>query len=105
MKVFENAETLTNAKMRRVAITAEIWEQEPELKCDTSYSVVLARLFNLSYVDFLKYAVKHYNATIVNCKYPYIIFSNSADCDALVKELNKRWELIEKYRRTNNGQN
>ena len=65
MKVFENAETLTNGKLRKIAITAEIWEQEPELKCDTTYSIILARLFNLSYVDFLKYAVKNYNATIV----------------------------------------
>ena len=54
MKVFENAETLTNGKLRKIAITAEIWEQEPELKCDTTYSIILARLFNLSYVDFLK---------------------------------------------------
>ena len=52
-----------------------------------------------TYVDFLKYAVKNYNATIVDSKYPYIVFTNSKDCDAIVKELNKRWELIEKYRR------
>ena len=102
MKVFENAETLTNGNLRRIAITAEIWEQEPELKCDTTYGIIFARLFNLSYVDFLKYAVKNYNATIVDSKYPYIVFTNSKDCDALVKELNKRWELIEKYRRNNN---
>ena len=74
----------------------------PELKCDTTYSIILARLFNLSYVDFLKYAVKNYNATIVDSKYPYVVFTNSKDCDALVKELNKRWELIEKYRQTKN---
>ncbi len=101
MKVFENAESLTNAKLRRVAITLEIWEQEPDLRCDTTYNVIFARLFNLSYVDFLKYAVKHYNATIINGKYPYLVFTDSKDCDAIVKELNKRWDLIEKYRRTN----
>ena len=102
MKAFENAESLTSANLRRVGITFAAWERQPDLKCNSSYHILDARLFNLDYVSYLKYVANKYGAIIVDSPVPYALFPNSKKCDALVDELNKRWEIVCKFREENN---
>lgn len=102
MKVFENAESLMSANLRRVGITLAAWEQEPDLKCDSSYHVLCARLFNLDYVSYIKYVLNNYGGIVVDSKFPYVLFPDNKKCDALVNELNKRWEIVCKFRKENN---
>ena len=96
MKAFENAESILSADVRRIAFTCHDLIGRKE---QGSYNVVAARLFGLSYPNFLRYARENYNAEIVGRDgYAYLTFKNSADCDRLVKELNRRWDLVMKER-------
>lgn len=64
-----------------------------------TYNAVAARLFGLTYPEYLRYVREKYNATIVGKKgYPVAIFKSSADCNKLIKELNERWDIIIKER-------
>lgn len=102
MRAFENAENLTNANIRRISITEAAWEQEPTLFTKEAYHILLARLFGMDYVSFLKYAANKYGATIVNNRIPYPLFRDSSKCDELVNELNRRWEIVCKWRKEYN---
>ena len=96
MKVFENAESIISANIRRVAFNGYglIGKKEKG-----SFNVIQARLFGLTYPDYLRYVRENYNGTITGkTGYSYITFKNSADCDRLVKELNSRWDKILKER-------
>ena len=95
MKAFENAESLTSANLRRVGITFAAWEKQPDLKCNSNYHILCARLFNLDYISYLKYVANKYGAIIVDSTIP-------KKCDSLVDELNKRWEIVCKFREENN---
>lgn len=96
MKPFMNAETVLSANKRRIEFTEHDFIGPIPAG---SYNVVAARLFGMSYSDFLKYARDNYNATITgNVGYSYLTFNNSADCDKLVNELNRLWGLMLKKR-------
>ena len=96
MKAFENAESILSADVRRIACTRHDLIGQKE---QGSYNVIAARLFGLTYPNFLRYAREKYNATITGRGgYSYLTFKNSADCDRLVKELNRRWDLVMKER-------
>ena len=96
MKAFENAETILSATDRRVAFTRQDLIGRKE---EGSYNVIAARLFGLSYPEYLRYVRENYNGVIMGKGgYSYIIFKNSSDCDKLVKELNRRWDMVLKER-------
>ena len=96
LKAFENAESVLNANIRVISFTQhDLIGGIPS----GTYNAIMARLFGLTYPDFLRFARDNYNATIVgHIGYSYITFKNSADCDKLVKELNRRWNIILKER-------
>ena len=96
MKAFENAESLLSANVRRIAFNGHNLIGNIE---KGSYNVIAARLFGLSYPNFLRFARYYYNGTIVGKQgYSYITFKNSSDCDRMVKELNSRWDEMLKER-------
>lgn len=96
MKPFTNSETVITATQRQVRFHDH--DYIGGIKAG-SYNVIQARLFGLSFPDYLRFVRDKYHATLVGKSgYTYFIFTNSADCDALVKELNRRWELIKKER-------
>lgn len=96
MKAFENAESLLDANTRRIAFNGHGLIGNIE---KGSYNVIAARLFGLSYPNFLRFAREYYNGTIVGKQgYSYITFKNNSDCDRIVKELNSRWDEILKER-------
>ena len=98
MKAFENAESLFSANDRRIAFTAHNIIG-PRENGEGSYNVIAARLFGLSYPNFLRFAREYYNGTIIGKNgYSYVIFKNSRDCDRIVKELNERWDTVIKER-------
>lgn len=60
-----------------------------------TYNAIAARLFGLTYPEYLRYVRENYNATIIGKKgYPFAAFKNAGDCNRLVKELNDRWAFI-----------
>lgn len=63
---------------------------------DGSYGVFIARLLNLSYVDYLRYARDRLGAELVGKGhlYPVPYFDRSKELDAFVKLLNMRMEYI-----------
>ena len=96
MKAFENAESILSANDRRIAFTAH---DLIGVRTGGTYNAIAARLFGLSYPDFLRFARQNYNGTIIGKDgYSYVIFKNSADCDRIVKELNSRWDIVLKER-------
>lgn len=93
MKAFMNAETILSADKRRVEFTAHdiIGPREK----NGTFNAIAARLFGLSYPNYLRYVREKYNATIVGREgYSVAIFNNSSDCDKLVRELNRRWDIV-----------
>ena len=96
MKAFTNAETIIDSNVRRIAFNGH--NLIGSIKAG-SYNVIMARLFGLTYPNFLRFARKYYNGTIIGKQgYSYITFKNSSDCDRLVKELNSRWDRLLKER-------
>lgn len=101
MKPFTNTETIISATQRRVGFHDH--QYIGGIKTG-SYNVIQARLFGLSFPDYLRFVRDKYHATLVGrAGYTYFVFNNSADCDALVAELNKRWAKIKKGREQNEG--
>lgn len=97
-KAFVNAECLVGTA-RRVGTLFEMWDDMPGLYL-TNYNAIDARLFGLSYPDYLKFCVKNYNGRIEGKKcFPIVKFDNPKDCDRLVAELNRRWNLVIKHRK------
>ena len=96
MKPFMNSETIINANMRQISFHDH--DYIGGIKAG-SYNVIQARLFGLSFPDYLRFVRDKYHATLVGkAGYTHFVFNNSADCDALVKELNRRWAIVKKER-------
>jgi hypothetical protein len=103
MKPFVNAETILSADVRRIEFTQHDFIGNIP---SGTYNAVAARLFGMTYPEFLRYAREKYNATITGATgYSYLTFKNSADCDRLVKELNRRWDEMIKMRIKNGFSN
>jgi hypothetical protein len=100
-KPFCNAESITSSQIRRVAFNDIFYNNVGITR--SSYNVFMARLFNLSYANFLKMARDIYGATLHGKYGGYITmtFKNTKDCDKLVKELNRRWDILVKEFKTN----
>lgn len=98
---FRNCETLTSATVRQI----KFFEQDyvGNLSYNSSYNVIMARLFNLTYPDFLRYCRDNYGAVLVGKEgFTYMVFYDEKKCDALVKELNKRWNTMVAKRKAAN---
>ena len=66
-----------------------------------TYNALMARLMGLTYPDFLRYARDNFGATLAGITgYSYLLFDNKANCERLVKELNRRWDLMIKKRKS-----
>lgn len=62
-----------------------------------SYNIIAARLFGLSYPDYLRYVRKNFNATLLGRNgYSWYCFKNKQDCARLVNLLNNTWAKMEK---------
>ena len=61
-----------------------------------SYNVFVARVLNLSYADYLRYARDRLGAELVgkNTRYVVPYYNNDASTSALIKLLNMRMEYI-----------
>ncbi len=93
-KAFVNSETILSSQIRRIAFN-EIFYQEIK-NTSGSFNVLMARLFNLSYANFLRMCRDNYGADLHGRQGGYITmtFKNTKDCDRLVNELNKRWNTL-----------
>lgn len=63
---------------------------------DSSYNVIIARLFGVSYAQMAEILARNYNASVRgrNSKYFTFIFYSKKDIEALCKELNERWNWL-----------
>lgn len=96
MKPFVNAETVLSANVRRVEFTQHDFIGNIP---GGSYNVVMARLFGLSFPNFLRYCREVYGADINGRQgYSYLTFKDNEKCTRLVNELNRRWDLMLKER-------
>lgn len=61
-----------------------------------SFNVICARLFNLSYADYLRMCRDCFGAEIIgkNCLYPVAYFKRSNELDMLIENLNARANLV-----------
>lgn len=99
MKAFENSESILSAKVRKVSFHDHDYVGGIAAG---SYQVIQARLFNMTFAEYLQFIKDNYNATLVGkTGYTTYVFHNSADCDKLVAELNKRWAAVKKWRKEN----
>ena len=90
---FRNCESVISANIRVVNFFGH--DYIGGIEAGASFNVIMARLFNLSYPDFLRMCRDTYGAVLKGKKgFTYIMFYDTKKCDALVKELNKRWDLM-----------
>lgn len=61
-----------------------------------SFNIIQARLFGLSYPDYLRMCRDHFGAILTgkNSKYPYALFDRSKEMDDLIEILNARANLV-----------
>ena len=73
----------------------------PRMFTAGSYNVLMARLFNMSYPDFLRFCRDRYGADIQGrkCMYPLPVFENNAKTMELVKMLNERMTIVVEERK------
>lgn len=98
MKAFETEESALATEKFRINFTEH--DFIGEIPAGT-YNAVMARLMGLTYPNFLRYARDNFDAILVgNTGYSYLIFNNKANCDRLVKELNRRWGIMIQKRKS-----
>ena len=95
MKAFKLEAMLTIGKYR-IGLNDETYEYI-DTPIRGSYNLLAARVFGLSYPDYLRMVRDNYEA-ILNGKEGYMLYSftNKAMGEKLVSELNKRWDIIVK---------
>ena len=94
MKAFETFEAAGEQNRYSATLTNScFFEYFNGVSIVGSWLVLYARLFNLSYPDFLRMVRDKYNATLFG-KIGYIAFYflKREDCDKFVKECNKRFK-------------
>lgn len=90
---FRNCESIISADIRVIHFFGH--DYIGGIAGGASFNVIMARLFNLSYPDFLRMCRDKYGATLKGKRgFTYPVFHNTKNCDALVRELNKRWDLM-----------
>lgn len=92
-----STESMISIGYYRIAFNQWFYEMI-SIPIETSYNVFLARIFSLTYAEFMRFARDNFNATLVGKHGGYItpIFKNKNDCDAFVQEINNRWKRIKK---------
>ncbi len=97
MIAFKTEESFSQKGRFKPTITFEACEY---INCclNGTYHTVAARLFGLSYAEFMRMVRDKYNAELVGRSggYIYYTFKEKVDCDKLTKELNKRWNELTK---------
>ena len=73
----------------------------PRMFTAGSYNVLMARLFNMPYSEFLRFCRDCYGADIQGrkCMYPLPVFENNAKTMELVKILNERMTIVVEERK------
>ena len=73
----------------------------PRMFTAGSYNVLMARLFNMPYSEFLRFCRDCYGADIQGrkCMYPLPVFENNAKTMELVKMLNERMTIVVEERK------
>lgn len=93
MKAFYVDETPTVGRYR-IGLDMETYEYI-RTQIVGSYNILAARVFGLPYPDYLRMVRDNYEATL-NGKEGYMTytFKNKLMAEKLIKELNKRWDII-----------
>ena len=73
----------------------------PRMFTAGSYNLLMARLLNMPYPDFLRFCRDCYGADIQGrkCMYPLPVFENNAKTMELVKMLNERLTIVVEERK------
>ena len=73
----------------------------PRMFTAGSYNLLMARLFNMPYSEFLRFCRDCYGADIQGrkCMYPLPVFENNAKTMELVKMLNERLTIVVEERK------
>lgn len=72
------------------------FEKLPLYNTEGSYTIIMARLFNISFANFLRLCRDEYEAELVgkNTLYPIPYFKNFDKAKELIKELEKRADIL-----------
>lgn len=89
-----HVEAMPTIKTHRIALAPAIY-QIINTPIRGSYNLLAARLFGLSYADYLRMVRDNYGA-VLNGREGYIIFTiqDKTQAEKLVKELNRRWNIV-----------
>ena len=96
MKAFENAESLTSANLRRVGITFAAWEKQPDLKCNSNYHILCARVLGFTYPDYLRFCICNGAHLKGREGYCYPVFKDKKDAQKIAKLCNEYWKPYSK---------
>lgn len=95
--IYEMENCVNNSNLKRIAVDSNIIYSIAQrgMDKDSNYGVLAARLFGLSYPDYMRMLRDVYGATLSGKNGGWITasFSDAAQCQKVIKELNRRWAL------------
>ena len=93
--MYEIADCIMNPNMKRIAVdsSALCAILQRGMDKNSNYGILAARLFGLSYPDYLRMLRDKYGATLKGKNGGWITasFNDPAQCQKVITELNRRW--------------
>ena len=93
MRFFSSQQSATNGYYLAAFDDNGLISSQKDYRFESSYHLLDARLFGLSYADYLLYCVKKYNAVLGGRNgYCYPMFKEITDCQKFCKVLNDKFK-------------
>ena len=86
-------DTGINPNEYKCVFTDKLWEELKTGNMRSSWLVLYARLWGLTYAQFLRYVRQEYNATLCgrNSLYIHFFFYSKSDCERFISDCNSRF--------------
>lgn len=95
--MYEVDSCAANPQLKRIVVDSNIIYNimQRGTDKDSNYGILAARLFGLSYPDYLRMLRDKYGATLSGKNGGWITasFNDAAQCQKVVNELNRRWAI------------
>lgn len=91
--MYFKVDTGINPNEYKCIFTDALWEELKTGNMKSSWLVLYARLWCLSYAEFLRFVRQEYSATLCgrNSTFIHFYFKNKGDCDRFVKDCNSKF--------------
>lgn len=77
-----------------LSLSEQFYQDFPDFVCHQSYSILAARLMNMTYPTFLRYCATHGGELVGKQGYPATYFKSESDAKEIAKEINKGYKAL-----------